>query len=50
MKRKGLLLAIVAIWFDFPYLYYGINNNNYLIIVSGLFLLSLGVGWILLSG
>lgn len=50
MENKGLLWSVIIIWIDFPILYYGINTDNYLVIILGLLFMVSGIGYIVSFG
>ena len=49
-KNRGLLWSVIITWINFPFLYWGVSNNNPLIIGLGLIIATIGTGFTLYFG
>ena len=49
-KKRGLLLSVIITWLNFPFLYWGISNDNPLVIIMGLSIIAIGAGFTLVFG
>jgi len=49
-RNRGLLWSVMITWINFPFLYWGVTSNNYMVITLGLFIAAVGTGFTLYFG